>query len=82
MSHVARIRTFLKTNLESREHPTNVDCGYQIVIGRTGEVLLQLATFGSDQRKSPPKVSQTIQLDRDAAAALVDILRSTFAGIR
>jgi hypothetical protein len=47
MSYMARIRSFLKTNLESREHPTEVDCGYQTVTRATGEVLLQLATFGS-----------------------------------
>ena len=82
MSHVARIRSFLQTSLESREHPTEVDCGYQTVTGATGEVLLQLATFGSDHRKSQPKVSQTLQLNREAAALLIDILRTAFPGIR
>jgi fructose-1,6-bisphosphatase/inositol monophosphatase family enzyme len=59
-----------------------VDCGYQTVTGAAGEVLLQLATFGSDDRKSQPKVSQTLQFDREASALLIDILRSAFPDIR
>jgi hypothetical protein len=78
---MARVRSFLTTSLESNVHPTEVDCGYQTVTGVGGEVLLQLATFGSDERMSPPKVSQTLQLDREASAVLVDIIRTTFPGL-
>ena len=61
-----------------RPHATEVDCAYQVVQGDGGASLLQLSTYGSDNRKSGPKVSQTLQLDEEAAAALVDILRSAF----
>lgn len=62
----------------SRPHPTEVDCRWQVINGPQGAALFQLSTYGSDSRESEPKVSQTIQLDRDMAAQLVARLRDTF----
>ncbi|UTT65244.1 hypothetical protein NMQ01_11025 [Janibacter sp. CX7] len=62
----------------SRPHPTEVDCRWQVIVGPHGASLFQLSTYGSDGRESEPKVSQTIQLDRDMAAQLVARLRETF----
>ncbi len=41
--------------------------------------LLQLSTYGSDQRMSHKKVSQTLQLDRERALELADIIRRAFS---
>jgi hypothetical protein len=43
-----------------------------------GEPVVQIDTFGSDQREMPGKQSQTIQLDRKAAQELFEILRDTY----
>lgn len=80
-THGAHIRGFERTTNTTRPHPTPVDCGYQAVNGPDG-TLLQLSTYGSDTRQSQPKVSQTIQVDRAAAVALLAILEETFPGIR
>ena len=63
-----------------RPHLSEVDCGYQVIDSAQGR-LLQLSTFGSDTRRSEPKVSQTIQLNEERARELVTILRSAFPSI-
>jgi 5-methylcytosine-specific restriction protein B len=40
--------------------------------------LLQLSTYGSDERQSDKKVSQTLQLDEVAARELVEIISRVF----
>lgn len=62
----------------SKAHPTEVDCRWQVIRGPGGAVLFQLSTYGSDNRESEPKVSQTIQLNREIAVGLVTHLRETF----
>jgi hypothetical protein len=42
---------------------------------RDGRVILQIDTYGRDSRQVPGKQSQTIQLDREGAEALYNILR-------
>ncbi|WP_264158431.1 hypothetical protein [Janibacter indicus] len=42
---------------------------------------MQLETYGSAERKLTGKASQSIELDREAAAALVKILREAFPGL-
>jgi hypothetical protein len=41
-------------------------------------VLLQLATYGSDERKIPGKTSQTLQLERTRALELRDVIERVF----
>lgn len=77
---MAVIRSFTQTRNSATVHPTRVDCGWQVVPGT--EPYLQLSTYGSDHRQSKPKVSQTIQLDRAAAAELMKILEHAFPGLR
>jgi 5-methylcytosine-specific restriction protein B len=77
---MAKIARFFRTTTASRPHPTEVECGWQIVSGPDGD-MLQLSTFGSDSRASDKKVSQTFQLDRDAAAELVSIVGQAFPGL-
>lgn len=75
---MARIRSFFRDARVSTLHPTEVECGYQILTSDDGGRLLQLSTYGSDARKSEKKVSQTIQLDEAMAGELDALLRDTF----
>jgi hypothetical protein len=58
-------------------HRTRVVCKHTLVEGR-GFTYLQLETSGSVERKTPGKVSQTLQLDASAAAELLALLTKTF----
>lgn len=78
---MARVRKLSKGTQDVRPHLSEVHCYYQSVEGSGGERLLHLTTFGSTERMSVPKSSQSIQLDREAAAALVAVIRSTFPGL-
>lgn len=74
---MARLRTLAPAQGASRVHPTTVDCSWQLVADGDRR-LLQLSTYGSDDRVSQPKVSQTIQIDRVVAQQLYTLLRETF----
>ncbi|MFG1943970.1 hypothetical protein [Nonomuraea sp. NPDC048826] len=74
---MARIKEFFRIRQSARMHPTEVECGYQSIATPYG-TLLQLSTYGSDARQSEKKVSQTLQLDRQQAATLVEIIKETF----
>jgi hypothetical protein len=78
IARMARVREIFNDPGSGRAHPTEVECGWQVVHCGDGSKFLQLSTYGSDQRKSDKKVSQTIQFDKHSAKQLVDILRTTF----
>ena len=44
-----------------------------------GRRLLQVSTYGRDSRQDVGKLSQTFQLDEDAARQLFEILKSEFS---
>ncbi|NLU64274.1 hypothetical protein HCA61_18675 [Rhodococcus sp. HNM0563] len=77
---MARIRSIAEGTQNIRAHDSEVDCFYN-VIDDDGLHLLHLSTFGSDHRKSKPKSSQSIQLDRDMAVQLIEVLLKTFPDI-
>jgi hypothetical protein len=66
------------TSKHSRHGP--VECGYQ-VFDVDGDRILQLDTYGSSSRQFQGKTSQSIQLDREAARRLLDLLTQAFPGI-
>src|SRR5687768_13714971 len=68
--HMARVRQFIRGDQNVRLHPTEVDCRYQTLRGPGGTTVLHLTTFGSTDRESAPKSSQSFQLDERAAADL------------
>ena len=77
---MARIRQLRRDSaVGARPHPTEVDCGWFTLTGADGETLLQVSTYGSDNRKSQPKVSQTLQIDAEIARQLQRVLAETFA---
>lgn len=77
---MAIIRSIEAGTQRVNRHDSEVDCYYQ-VIDDGGERLLHLSTFGSDYRKSKPKSSQSIQLDRDMAVQLIEVLLKVFPDI-
>jgi len=77
---MALIRSFkMKTLNRGTVHPTRVDCDWA-VFERDGKRLLQLSTYGSDERQDKGTVSQTLQLDKKAARKLIGILHRAFPG--
>jgi hypothetical protein len=78
---MTRISSFVhRPSQREKLHPTEVDCGWHAFeVG--GRRIVQLDTFGSGERQMRDKLSQTIQLEREAAAALVTILRREFPGL-
>lgn len=70
---MARVRSFAPSTQRLRAHDTFVDCEVGIV-GSGSTQLLHLTTFGSDDRASERKSSQSIQLDAAHAAQLISIL--------
>lgn len=43
-----------------------------------GRVLMQMSTFGRETREIPGKLSQTIQLDREGAHELFQMMKQEF----
>jgi hypothetical protein len=75
---MALIRGFVANNsVVGGVHRTNVDCHWK-AFEAGGARILQLDTFGSDDREIPGKLSQTLQLDRERARKLVAIINSVF----
>jgi len=61
-------------------HPTQVVCKY-MTAERDGKSVLQLNTYGSNERAMPDKQSQTIQIGEDAARQLLTILKKEFGDV-
>jgi hypothetical protein len=77
---MAIIREFRHVTSDKSVLHRPVSCGWRAF--HAGDVkILQLDTYGSDTRQIPNKVSQSIQLDREAAAQLMTLIRDTFPGI-
>jgi hypothetical protein len=70
----------IKTEWDARGtvHPTHVDAKLKVISTHGHEPIVQIDTFGSDQRKLEGKVSQTLQFSRESATELVKVLRQAF----
>ena len=75
---MALIRSFERRTLERPHRHQPTDCAWTSFLDKDGEPILQLDTFGSDQRKLQGKASQTIQVDRHGAELLLGALREVF----
>lgn len=78
---MARVTHFVEGVQTVRAHPTRLECYYQALDDETGSRLLHLSTFGSADRESKPKSSQSIQLDRRAARELIGVIEQAFPGL-
>lgn len=76
---MAVVRGFSEAPTSTVVHPTAVDCDWNLVAGP--ESYLQLSTYGSDHRQSKKKVSQTLQIDREVAVELMQIIKKVFPGL-
>lgn len=77
---MALIRDFNHVESDKSVLHGPVSCGWRSF--DVGDVtILQLDTYGSSMRKIPNKISQSIQLDREAAADLLTLIRETFPGL-
>lgn len=74
---MALVRNFIKIMPKNKSHPTEVDAEWCVVESETFK-LLQISTFGSDSRQSQPKVSQTLQFDKNSAAILKKAIEQIF----
>ena len=75
---MALVRKFDKLDSERNQLQEEVEAKYA-VFERDGKGFVQINTYGRATRENPGKLSQTIQLDRQGAEALVAILRKAFA---
>lgn len=74
---MARIVNFQRAKMDRMRLHDDVEAKiyFQNVDGR---VLMQVSTFGRPEREIPGKVSQTIQIDREAASQLYEMMKTEF----
>lgn len=77
---MAVVGEFFPDKVNAKRHPTVVECGWRVVWDG-GDALLQLSTYGSDQRAAGKKVSQTLQFDRKAVRTLLDIIKHSYPAL-
>lgn len=75
---MAILRSLAPTTQKVKAHSSWVDCEFAIVADSRGEALVHLSTFGSDDRMSHRKSSQSMQVDRVIAEQLVEMLTDVF----
>ncbi|WP_196248900.1 MULTISPECIES: hypothetical protein [Nocardiaceae] len=75
---MAKIRSISPSTQRVKSAPTEVDCQFAVFHDKDENKILHLSTFGSDNRVSAPKSSQSIQLDLPMAEQLVELLIDTF----
>jgi hypothetical protein len=75
---MALIRSFTHKHMERNSLHEEIDATYT-TFERDGRILLQIDSYGRDNRQIPGKKSQCIQLDRTGAMALYRILKREFA---
>ncbi|KQY38319.1 hypothetical protein ASD42_07730 [Nocardia sp. Root136] len=77
---MARISKVLPSMQQIRPHNVEdqVECEWKIIVDTDGSPLLHLSTFGSSNRASKRKSSQSIQLSAGVGHALIAILVEAF----
>ncbi|MGW4324374.1 McrB family protein [Nocardia sp. NPDC004573] len=77
---MARIREIVPSEQEIRPHKLEnaVSCQYKVIKDFDDKPLVHLSTFGSDQRESQPKSSQSLQLTLENAAELMNVFSEAF----
>ena len=76
---MARI-VFNRFNKMQKERNTvhqEVQASYT-VFEKDGKQYFQIDTYGRDDRMMPEKISQSIQIDKEMAVQLVNLLKQTF----
>jgi len=79
---MARVRKIEPGKQDVQVHPTEVDAYVQSAVAKDGTVYFHLSTFGSANRISKPKSSQSIQLDSVRAAELIEEIYKVFPHLK
>lgn len=74
---MALIRTSERTHMDRNSVHDEIGATYT-VFERDGRTFVQLDSYGREDRETPGRKSQTIQLDRTGAHALFLILQEAF----
>ncbi len=74
---MAFVRRFERMNMRRNSLHDEIAARYA-VFEHDGRVLVQINTYGRDERQDKEKLSQTLQLDREGADALRRILDEAF----
>lgn len=74
---MALIREFVRIQKESNRVHDSVQCGWT-TFESEGATILQLDTYGSQGRKIPGKMSQSLQLDATSALVLRRLIDDAF----
>jgi len=74
---MALIRRFERKAMERNALHDEIEATYS-VFEHDDRVLLQIDSYGRAEREMPGKKSQTIQLDREGAVALFEIIKREF----
>jgi hypothetical protein len=76
---MALIKGFEQSTKDRNSVHRQAKAHYTVFDGPDGKRYFQIDTFGSADRQMPGKVSQAIQLDRESARTLVDLLQREFS---
>lgn len=63
---------------EGKIQPTQFVAYVKVFTPDGGSPIIQIDTYGSDDRKLPGKQSQTLQIGKESAAQLFNILKETY----
>lgn len=72
------IDTIRKNDKDRNTVHTPVTATYTVFDTVDGEHYVQIDTYGKSDRALPEKISQSIQIDRESAKFLVDLLKKEF----
>jgi hypothetical protein len=78
---MALISTIDETTKERQKVHAPTRCLASSFTTDEGQPILQLDTYGADNRQFPEKVSQSLQFDEAAARELLRLIRQTFPGL-
>ncbi|HVA81705.1 MAG TPA: hypothetical protein VNF29_12335 [Candidatus Binataceae bacterium] len=76
---MAIIREMTLRVIEKDSPHTDAECTYSIVDEPDGAKMLQIDTYGSEHRRFPGKVSQSIRFSPQALQQLMKIIRENFS---
>jgi hypothetical protein len=75
---MALVRKFVPLELQRSTLHDEIEAKYA-VFQKDGQGFVQINTYGRSTRDIPGKVSQSLQMDRQGAEQLIEILRKAFA---
>ncbi len=75
---MAWVRSVERKDGKGRRQPTEVVAVVKVFENQDSSPIIQIDTFGSEERENPGKQSQTLQFGRESAKQLFDVLKQTY----